>query len=67
MSAEDSLRRAEELLDRLERTRAELERVAGSEDSEAAIEVLSELAEIAKAVEAELVRARREAEAGSDS
>jgi hypothetical protein len=63
MTAEDSLRRAEELLDRLERTRAELEKVAESQDSEAAIEVLTELAEIAKEVEAELTRAKREAEA----
>jgi hypothetical protein len=62
VSAEDSLCRAEELLERLEKARAELERVAGTEDSEAAIEVLTELAEIAKQVEAELSRARRDAE-----
>lgn len=63
MTAEDSLRRAEELLDRLERTRAELEKVSESENPEAAIDVLTELAEIAKEVEAELTRARRDAEA----
>jgi hypothetical protein len=62
VSSEDSLRRAEELLERLEKARAELERVAGTEDSEAAIEVLTELAEIAKQVEVELSRARRDAE-----
>jgi hypothetical protein len=62
MTAEDSLRRAEELLDRLERTRAELEAVSESDNPEAAIEVLTKLAEIAKEVEAELTRARREAE-----
>jgi hypothetical protein len=62
MNTEDSLRRAEELLERLEKARAELERVAGTEDSEAAIEVLTELAEIAKQVEVELSRARRDAE-----
>jgi hypothetical protein len=62
MSTEDSLRRAEELLDRLEKARAELERVSAADDSEAAIEVLTELAEIAKQVEAELSRARRDAE-----
>lgn len=62
MSSEDPLRRAEELLDRLEKARAELERVAGGEDSEAAIEVLTELAEISKQVEAELSKARRDAE-----
>jgi hypothetical protein len=58
MTAEDSLRRAEELLERLEQARAQLEQTA---DAEAAIEVLSELSEIAKQVEAELARARREA------
>ena len=60
--ADDSLQRAEELLERLEKARADLERVAGTEDSEAAIEVLTELAEIAKQVEVELSRARRDAE-----
>ena len=62
MSAEDSLRRAEALLERLERTRAELERVVAGENADDAIEVLTELAEIAKQVEAELVRAKSEAE-----
>jgi hypothetical protein len=58
---QDPLRRAEELLDRLERTRAELERLAQEEDAEKAIDVLAELAEIAKEVEAELGRARERA------
>ena len=62
MSTEESLRRTEELLDRLERARAELERAAAGDDADKAIDVLSELAEIAKQVEAELTRARREAE-----
>ena len=57
--AEESLQRAEELLERLERARARLEETA---DSEEAIDVLAELAEIAKQVEAEIERARREAE-----
>jgi hypothetical protein len=57
-SAEDSLRRAEELLGRLEQTRARLE---STEDAEAAIDILGELAEIAKQVEVELEQARREA------
>lgn len=56
--AEDALTKAEELLDRLERTR---ERLEGTQDPEAAIDILSELAEIAKQVETELERARREA------
>jgi hypothetical protein len=58
LSAKDALGRAEELLQKLEQARAKLEQ---TEDPEAAIDVLSELAEIAKQVEAELARARREA------
>jgi hypothetical protein len=60
MSAEDSLRRAEELLEKLEAARARLE---STEDPDAAIEVLSELSELAREVEAELTRAKREADA----
>jgi hypothetical protein len=60
---EDALRRAEELLERLDSTRAELERLADDEQADKAIEVLAELAELAKAVEQELARARREADA----
>lgn len=56
--AEDALTKAEELLDRLEATRVRLEE---TKDPEAAIDILGELAEIAKQVEAELERARREA------
>jgi hypothetical protein len=62
VTAEEGLKRTEELLDRLEQARAELERVAESGDSDKAIDVLAELAEIAKQVEAELARTRREAE-----
>jgi hypothetical protein len=58
MSAEDSLQRAEVLLERLERTRQELE---STQDPDRAIEILSELAEIAREVEAELTRAKKEA------
>ncbi len=63
MSAEESLKRAEELLAQLEATRAELERAAERDDAESAIDVLGELADLARQVEAELARARREAEA----
>jgi hypothetical protein len=59
VSAEDRLRNAEELLDRLERTRARLEE---TKDPDQAIEILSELAEIAKEVESQLQQAKREAE-----
>jgi hypothetical protein len=57
-AAEESLKRAEELLERLEQTRARLEATA---DPEAAIDILGELADIAKQVEAELEQARRDA------
>jgi len=55
VSSEESLQRAEALLERLERTRQELE---STQDPDRAIEILSELAEIAKEVEAELARAK---------
>jgi hypothetical protein len=57
--AEERLKNAEELLDRLERTRARLEETT---DPDEAIEVLTELSEIAKEVEAQLQQAKREAE-----
>jgi hypothetical protein len=60
VSADDRLRNAELLLDRLERTRARLEE---TKDPDQAIEILSELAEIAKEVESQLQQAKREAEA----
>jgi exonuclease VII small subunit len=55
---EDSLQQAESLLERLERTRQELE---STQDPDRAIEILSELAEIAKEVEAALAQAKKEA------
>ena len=63
-SADASLRRAEELLERVEDARA---RVESSDDPGAALEALSELVEIAKEVEAELARAKRAAEAEADA
>jgi hypothetical protein len=64
VSTEDSLSRAEELLSRLEAARTELDRLASDENAspERALEILSELSELAKAVEEELERAKREAE-----
>jgi exonuclease VII small subunit len=61
-NAEDALGRAEELLARLEATRSRLEE---TDDPEQAIEILAELSELAKGVEAELQRARRQAGAGA--
>jgi hypothetical protein len=62
VTSEEGLKRTEELLDRLEQARAELERVSETGDSDKAIEILAELAEIAKQVEAELAHTRRTAE-----
>ena len=59
MSAEERLKNAEALLDRLEQSRTRLENTT---DPDEAIEVLQELAEIAKEVESELQQAKREAE-----
>jgi hypothetical protein len=62
-SADEALARAEELLERLKSTRDELERLAAEEDAESAVEVLAELADLAKEVEAELAKARARADA----
>lgn len=61
-TADEALGRAEELLERLKATREELERLAAAEDAESAVEVLTELADLAKEVEAELARARARAD-----
>ena len=65
MSTDESLTRAEELLKRVEDARAELERLSVAEGGspDRAIELLGELSELAKAVEEELTRAQRAAEA----
>jgi hypothetical protein len=62
MSADESLARAEELLARLESTRAELERLSEANDSDRALDILSQLAELSRQVEEELQRAKRHAE-----
>ena len=59
MSAQDSLGRAEELLARLEAQREKLE---STDDPDQAIEVLQELADLARQIEVELQAARRAAE-----
>jgi anaerobic ribonucleoside-triphosphate reductase len=59
MSAEESLHHAEDLLARLEAARARLDE---TQDADKAFEILQELAEVAKEVEAELQRAKRAAE-----
>ena len=59
MNAEDSLNNAENLLARLEVARVRLDE---TQDPDQAIEILQELAELAKEVEGELQRAKRAAE-----
>jgi hypothetical protein len=59
MNADESLNNAEDLLARLESARARLDE---TQDPDQAIEILQELAELAKEVEAELQRAKRAAE-----
>jgi exonuclease VII small subunit len=59
MSADESLNKAEDLLARLEAARTRLD---STQDPDQAIEILQELAELAKEVEAELQRAKRAAE-----
>ena len=59
MSSEESLSHAEHLLARLEAARARLDE---TEDPDKAIEILQELADLAREVEAELQRAKRAAE-----
>ena len=66
VSAEDSLARAEELLARLEKTRAELERLTQADEADKALDVLTELSELSKAIEDELQQAKRNAEADAE-
>jgi len=56
---DDSLTRVEELYARLQAARAKLE---ATDDPESAIDVVAELSEIAKQVEEETARLRRDAE-----
>jgi hypothetical protein len=65
VSAGESLQRAEELLERLRGKLDVLERLAVEGDVDGAVDDLAEVAEIAKELEAELVRARTRADAGT--
>ena len=62
---DDALARAEELLVTLNAKREELERLATTEDvdGDAAVDLIGELAELARQIEAELTRARGRADA----
>ena len=61
----EALARAEELLGRLNERREELERLAAAcdVDGDAAVDLIGELAELAREIEAELTRARAIADA----
>ena len=62
---DDALARAEELLGQLNERREELERLAAADevDGDAAVELISQLAELARQIEAELTLARNLADA----
>ena len=64
-SVDEALAHAEELLARLNERREELERLAEADDvdGEASVDVIAELAELAREIEAELTRARTMADA----
>jgi predicted ribosome quality control (RQC) complex YloA/Tae2 family protein len=58
----DAVARLQELLEKVESARAQLET---ADDPERAVEILQELADLAKEVQAEVERARREADASA--
>jgi len=58
----DAVARLQELLEKVESARAQLET---ADDPERAVEILQELADLAKEVQAEVERARREADAST--
>ncbi len=64
-SVEEALGRAEQLLARLNERREALEQLAQADDieGEAAVDLIAELAELAREIEAELTRARTLADA----
>lgn len=64
-TVDDHLHRAEELLAKLNERSAELERLSQAEemDADSAVDVIAELAELAKQIEAELTKARALADA----
>jgi hypothetical protein len=65
VSVDEALARAEQLLGTLNAKRDELERLATADDidGDAAVDLIGELAELARQIEAELTRARTLADA----
>ena len=62
MSEPDAVQLLQDLLEKVEAARAELE---ATDDPERAVQILQELADLAKEVQAEVERARREADASA--
>ena len=64
-AVDDALTRAEELLGQLNERREELERLAAADDvdGDAAVDLIAELAELARQIEGELTKARNLADA----
>jgi len=64
-SADEALGRAEDLLARLNQKREELEQLAKADDidGDAAVDLIADLADLARQIEAELTRARTIADA----
>lgn len=60
MTADESLDRAEAEVGRIESLREQLER---TDDPEQAVRILGEISQLAKEIEAELQRAKRDADA----
>jgi arginyl-tRNA synthetase len=62
---DEALARAEELLEKLNERREDLERLAAADDvdGDAAVDLIAELAELARQIETELTRARTLADA----
>ncbi len=61
-SEPDAVARLQELLEKVEAARVELE---SADDPERAVQILQELADLSKEVQAEVERARREADASA--
>lgn len=62
MNEPDAVARLQDLLEKVETARTELEE---ADDPERAVQILQELADLAKEVQAEVERARREADASA--
>lgn len=62
MSEPDPVARLQELLEKVEAARADLE---AADDPERAVQVLQELSDLAREVQAEVDRARRDADASA--